>query len=462
MSRFPRLRFETDIFADVDAVYLTHAHCDHLDPYTLTRLWNELSDPPILIIPVSLSHLIPICTQYLRNLEIIVLKPHCPIVFKGVELLGFFDVGDQPNNEEDVMILVLTHEQERVLIEADARLGLELIHFRQFVSMLMRAPHLETVVYLTTENELTGTMEGRNCSSIEERQALFEYAFEELYASVEQLYVPFDDPMDLWKEKRLLRLIYGQGLTAPHELDARWQKILFPVRIDDRVQAEREVAQRYGYNHSIDSLHVGYTHTVVAGKIIDTHEIQGLTMLDNEEQRVFDMSIPFFPELPCAPLRMNRRDIEKQRGQISALLNTYFLPFLLGLRQPPVLHLLSEHQGMYRIQIHYGSVLHTHCYDYTLSFENMSFVEKESTMEPSHEAYWANDLLDFWEGYCDEFSTFSRRQIPAPYMRLWSAMATPLLNSDMMKKRVELHFERASQGLSARSWVLEMYESVST
>ena len=461
MSRFPRVRFEADIFADVDAVYLTHAHCDHLDPYTLTRLWNELDKPPTLIIPISLGHLIPLCTQYLKGLEIIVLKPHSPIVFKGVEFLGFFDVGYQPNNEEDVMILVLTHEQERILVEADARLGLELVHFRQFVSMLLRAPHLETAVYLTTENELSGTMEGRNCSSIEERQALFEYAFEELHTSIEQLYVPFDDPMDLWKEKHLIRLIHGQGLTAPHELDERWQKILFPVRIDDRVQAEREVAERYGYEHSIDALHVGHTHTIVAGEIVDKHKIGGLTILDNEEQRIFELNLPFFPELPCAPLRMNLRDVEQQRVQIIALLNTCFLPFLLGLRQPPVLHLLSEHQGMYRIQIHYGSVLHEQSYDYTLSFEQMSFVEAKSNMEPAHEAYWANDLIDFLEGYCDEFSTFSRRQIPAPYMRLWAAMATPLLNSDMMKRRLELHFERAAQGLSPSSWVLEMYESIS-
>ena len=457
MSRFPRVRFDTEMFSNVDAIYLTHGHCDHLDPYTLIRFWNDLESPPALIIPVSLSFLVPIFERYLNCPDIIVLKPHVTISFAGLELLGFFDVSDQPNNEEDVMVLVVTNHNERVLVEADARLSLELIHFRQFVSMLLRAPNLDTVVYLTTENELTGTMEGRNCSSVEDREELLAYATEEMYTSIEHLYIPFDDPMDLWKDNRLIRLIHGQGLTAPHALDERWHKILFPVRIEHRIQAEREIAKQYGYAHSIDGLTVGHTHTIVRGVMTNKIPISGYRLLDQESQRGYECANEFFPNLPCAPLRAYEGETEHQKRRLESLLNDFFVPYLHGVRQPPVLHLLSENDGEYRIHIHYGSTLDSYSV-YILSFAHPIFVESASS-SPPHEAYWANDLIDFLEGMCDEFSTFCRRQIPAPYMRLWTALATPLLNSERAQKRIERHFERASKGYTPDSWVLEYYST---
>ena len=188
------------------------------DPYTLTRLWQELENPPVLLLPVSLSFLIPVFEEYLKSPTILVLEGHQAIDFRGLELLGFFDVGYEVTNEEDVMVLVVTNGAERVLVEADARLALELPNFRQYISMLMRAPNIESAVYLTTENELTGTLESRNCRTIEQREAVRQSALSEMWESVNHLYAPVDDPMDLWQSDQLLRLVHGQGLTAPHEL----------------------------------------------------------------------------------------------------------------------------------------------------------------------------------------------------------------------------------------------------
>ena len=456
MSRFPRVRFDSSLFSDVDAVYLTHAHCDHLDPYTLMRLWTELETPPILILPESLSFLVPTLEEYVPNVDIVLLKAHVSFCLGNVDLLGFFDVSPYPNNEEDVMVLILSHHNERVLIEADARLSLDVPSIREFVGSLLQEPHLESIVYLTTENELTGTMEGRLCSSQEERQELVEYAFSELYASVEHLYMPVDDASYIWNDPRLLRLVHGQGLTAPHELDERWQNILFPVRIQDRVRIEREVSAGFGYVHQIEELNAGMSYRIHDAHIIDVQEIMGLELLDREERRIFDEELDFFPALPCAPLDSSKRDVSIQKDKILSLLNHSFLPYLHGVRNPSVLYLLTEHEGEYRIQMHYGGEEYSVCSTYALSFHHMCFTEIHSE-EPPHEAYWANDIVDFLDGLCDEFSTFCRRQIPAPYMRLWAFLATPLMNSALQKKRIALHFERAKQGFLPSSWVLERY-----
>ncbi|MFT5686750.1 MAG: hypothetical protein ACI8RZ_007707 [Myxococcota bacterium] len=456
MGRFPRLRFAVADLAPIHAVYLSHAHCDHLDPYTLIRLWRELAEPPVLLVPVSLTFLLPLLREHLSGVDIRVLEGHTPMMFRGLELLGFFDVGEQATNEDDVMVLVISNGSERVLIEADARLSLELVRFREYISLLMRGPGIDSAVYLTTENELTGTMEGRVCQTTEEREALQACAFEELLEAVEHLYLPVEDEADLWQGESVLRLVHGQGLCAPQALDPRWQRILFPVRIADRVEAERAVAKQVGCRHRIDSLQVGCVHTVVAGRLTTVEPLGGLVMLDAEADREFDATLPFFPPLACAPLRSDVRDRAQQRARILALLNDRFLPHLHGLRQPPVLHLLANHGGSYRIRVQLGSHVDEDVRDYVLSYAGRCFVEADGFDEPQ-EAYWANDLDDFLDGRCDEFSTSCRQQLPAEEMRLWVCLATPLLNSDLVLKRVRLHFERASQGLSPGSWVMEMY-----
>jgi L-ascorbate metabolism protein UlaG (beta-lactamase superfamily) len=455
MGRFPRLRFQVADLAPVDAVYLSHAHCDHLDPYTLVRLWRELDSPPVLFLPVSLTFLLPVLREYLDGVDIRVLEGHTAESFRGLELLGFFDVGAEATNEDDVMVLVVTNGTERVLVEADARLSLELLRFREYISLLMCGPSIDSAVYLTTENELTGTMESRNCTTLEDRETLLEVATEELLEAVSHLYTPFEDPTDLWQGERVLRLVHGQGLTAPHELDARWQRILFPVRVADRVQIERAVAEQSGCRHHIDSLTVGHTHTIVAGRIEHIEPVPWLEMLDREEDRAFDVQLPFFPALPCAPLHAGIRDVQVQRARILALLNERFLPYLHGLRQPPVLHLLAAHGGAYRIRVHYGERAGEQAWDYVLRYGERCFVEGVASGE-EQEAYWGHDLDDFLDGRCDEFSPFCRQQFPVEEMRLWVCLATPLLNSDLVSKKVRLHFERASQGLSPGSWVMEM------
>ena len=36
----PRLRFSWEAFGSIDGIYISHAHCDHPDLHTLTRIWK--------------------------------------------------------------------------------------------------------------------------------------------------------------------------------------------------------------------------------------------------------------------------------------------------------------------------------------------------------------------------------------------------------------------------------------
>ena len=355
------------------------------------------------------------------------------------------------------MVLVVSHGTERVLVEADARLSLELPRFRAYLSMLMREPHLDSAVWLTTENELNGTMAGRLCTTPDERAELYEACMEELELAVNQLYAPVDDaadaPDDVWQGEGVLRLVHGQGLGAAPELDPRWQRVLFPVRVADRVALERAIASQMGCRHGIDALRVGCTHRIEAGAVVDVTPEAWLELLDDEADRAFEPGIAFAPVLPWAPLRSDPRDADAQADRILAALNQRFLPHLHGMRSPPVIHLLSDHGGQYRVRVHFGDRLGLEARDFVLGFGGRGFVVGPAEGVEPQEAYWANDLDDVLDGRCDEFSTFGRQQFPVAEMRLWASLATPLLNSDLVARRVELHFERAHAGKTPGSWV---------
>ena len=460
MGRFPRARFEVDALAPIDAVFISHAHSDHLDPYTLVRLWQELVRPPVLLLPVTLAFLKPVFEAHLDGCDIRLLAPHQAMPFQGVELFGFYDIGMAPTNEDDVMVLVVRCGAEVVLVEADADLSLDDPQMRSFLTYLLAGPGTESAVFLTTQNELTGTVLSKDCPSLDARGELAEHAMNELLDAVQALYTPADDPDDLWQCPHLLRLIHGQGLTAPHALDPRWQHILFPVRIEHRVREEQATAARMGCRHRVDALTVGAVHTISAGQVLSTEALGGLELLDDEAGRRFDARLAFFPDLPCAPLRTDPRDIDRQRSRILALLDNRFLPFLHGGRAPSALHLFSAHGGSYRLRVHFGAKVEDGAWDYVVDFEHPRFVEVPPAEAEPQETYWANDLDDFLDGRCDEFSTFCRAPFPGASeqaIRLRACLATPLLNSDLVLKRVGLHFDRARSGQTPGSFVLPLY-----
>lgn len=456
MGRFPRVRFEEHALEPVHGIYLTHGHSDHLDPYTLVALYDAFDDKPVLLLPATLAFLVPVFREHLPDVAIQILHAHVPARFRGIELLGFYDISPIPTNEDDVMVLVVTNGTERVLLEADANLSFEHPELRAFVSHLLREPGIDSAVFLTTENELTGTLESKDCRTLDDREDLVERAMDEMLQAVVALYEPNDDPDDLWFGEHVVRLIHGQGLGAPGHLDARWNRILFPVRIAHRVREERAVAERLGYAHTIAELAVGQVTTVMGGSVTGCTPLAGLTLLDDEASRTFDGTLAFFPEMPCAPLRGDAREPAEQERRLLDLLNGRFLPYLHGARTPPVHHLLAGFEGAYRIRLHFGSRVDERVVDAVLSFEEPTFVLAAVEGE-AQEAYWANDLEDFLDGRCDEFSDFCRTPLPRAENRLWACLAMPLLNADLLRRRTRLHFERARAGETADSFVRDLY-----
>lgn len=63
MERTVKVRLDPKKIETIDAVYISHSHTDHFDPYTLVDLYK--SEKPILLLPFTLTYLAPLLREHL-------------------------------------------------------------------------------------------------------------------------------------------------------------------------------------------------------------------------------------------------------------------------------------------------------------------------------------------------------------------------------------------------------------
>lgn len=292
----------------------------------------------------------------------------------------------------------------------------------------------------------------------EDRLARVDRSIERASAEIFEIYTPMEDAEgDLWQNERLVRLVGGQGMCFPQELGAVWNRVLFPLRLEDRVELERGTATSLGCLHEVEVFAPGCVHRLEGGRLEAREPCPFLELLDREEDRHFDPELGVIDDFPVAPLADAARDPEKQRRAVLDVLNQRFLPHLIGSRSPPLEHLLGSQRGEYRIRVRYGTTRDHEDRDYRLTFDRVRFEEALAMERSPDEFYWANDLEDFLEGRCDEFSTFCRKPLGSPAQRLWNCLGLPYLNNDLIERKLRFHFERAARGESLSEWVLSFY-----
>lgn len=476
MGRFPRVRFDAAALAPLDAIFLSHSHTDHLDPYTLVRLWRELPSRPALLLPESLSFLIPLLREFLARVEVVLLRHMEEIEFRGVKLRAFFNPEREPTNEDDVMVLIVDAGRTVLLNECDALLPFYDAEFRASLAEKLFKPEVETVIFLTAKNELEATMSSLSAASPEDRLERLSRSLERTQEEIEEIFIAEDGATDdgddeeseedgarapdLWRDPRIVRLIGGQGMCYPQAIRPEWNRVLFPIDLETRAVMERDFVLGLDGSTSIEPFAPGREYETGAGGVLLERSAEWLRLLDKKDDRRFDPAVDIVDDHPVAPLRDEERDEAKQAHLILSLLDERFRPWLIGARRPPVEHLLGERGGSYRVRVRYGTTTRHRDRDYVLTFARMRFTEhsvEESEQAPPDEHYWANDLEDFAAGECDEFSIFCRRPLSAPARRFWSMLGLPYLNEDLVERKLRLHFERASRGKSLEDWVLRAY-----
>lgn len=73
MERSVKIKLDPEKMKSIDAIYISHAHTDHLDPYTLMEIYAHAN--PLLILPVTLRFLAPLFAEHLPTAQIHWLAP---------------------------------------------------------------------------------------------------------------------------------------------------------------------------------------------------------------------------------------------------------------------------------------------------------------------------------------------------------------------------------------------------
>lgn len=102
---------------------------------------------------------------------------------------------------------------------------------------------------------------------------------------------------------------------------------------------------------------------------------------------------------------------------------------------------------------------------YVFSFQDTVFhleakgeyIEGENVCQ---EDYWMNDLEDFWNGSQELYSNFFHLLDPKRTYRLWNMLGVNFFNNDIVKRKYEYHFERASQGKVVEEFVEGIYSEL--
>ena len=63
MERTVQVNLDPSKIETIDAIYISHTHTDHFDPYTLTEMYTHAK--PLLLLPHTLAYLVPLIREYL-------------------------------------------------------------------------------------------------------------------------------------------------------------------------------------------------------------------------------------------------------------------------------------------------------------------------------------------------------------------------------------------------------------
>jgi hypothetical protein len=443
---------------DIDGLFISHPHCDHFDPYTLVPLYKK--QRPVLLLPETTAYLRPLLREYLNDPEILILHEGEKVRFRGVTLQGLNFINGYHTNEDDVMCLAISGSDEFAFFEGDTAVP-DTEEAWEGLYKLAAAKKFQNRLYVAVRNELEAlflSYDGRDRAM--RRRAMQQYRRrrdEEIQNDFEK-FVDSGVP-EIWSLPGMVRVLIGQGMILPPELEERALRLSAPFPLAEVVGQEKKAAARTGKKLTILPHKPGFFAEIESGRIIKEGRLPYL-------EKVLHHSVSYDSELILnrkqihRPLRNERRNVQQQRTVMLDLLNGRYRPALAADLEEPLKKIIREAKGhTYVIEIKYGTAEDFQSIRYGIGFEDLDFVEldeeRQKTTEPA-ESYWANDLEDHLTGTQDMFSTTLHTFEEGRNIRLWNWLGLPFLNSDLIMKKMAVHFERAARGETVADWVLPL------
>lgn len=244
MERNPRISLEDEKITTLDVVYLSHAHCDHFDPYTLVPLFRIAS--PLLLVPETIEYLVPIITRFIPHAKIHVLKHREIFTHRGIDFQGICFDNEAITNEDDVMTIAISNQEELVYAEIDTLIPKTEEAYDMLYRLFTRKPYAR-VTYLSSRNEL-----GANVPMLDQKTDTDREKFRKQYRSSRKEELEWDyeflasgEYKDFTEVPNFARGFIGQGICYPSLLDSTLARTT-AMSLIDISELETSIARKYG------------------------------------------------------------------------------------------------------------------------------------------------------------------------------------------------------------------------
>jgi len=459
MERTPRVKIDWSSLPQIDAVFISHSHMDHLDPYFLTELYRHQS--PTLLLPSMLGYLVPTVREYLPTAQVELL-PHLETrTFAGeVELTGLVFAEDRITNEDDVTTLFVAHGKDAAYFEIDTVPPMIYEEQQKLVDLFM-ARNFKSRTYVHSANELEGNLKLFDFPTAKTRK---EWARQYVAARKEEILERYETSVEhelplaaLWRQQGFRSAFIGQGLRYPYELS----KTLAATKIFDLEQVAETygfIASEFGIETPFLALHGGETLDTKSGNV-GPGNISGMAFGDTITANLEHGDSAYRAK---GPIYSSTKAPEEQERDILAALNAKFLPTKIAdqndsLKQILILEEVTE----YVIEVKYGNSAPYDSRYYAWGFDRVAFERlalNGQDIPKIQESYFANDLVDFLDGRLELYCNFIQDLDPEMNYRLWTTLGATFLNHDIVRKKYRYHFENAKSGGTAEDYVMEMYQ----
>lgn len=245
MERSVKIELDHASLSSIDAIYLSHAHTDHFDPYTLSEIYS-VTDHPLLLLPITLSYLVPLIEEYLPTARYEILRPGVPYMLEGVEIMGHMFPQSNITNEDDVMMLSIATDRELLFAEIDTLPEEDDLEVQKSLYRIFTRREYETACYLATRNELDGDLPLLDLPPKKRSSFHDEYIAsrkESMYFSYQKWeYEDFESFPNLFEIPGFVRGYIGQGMCYPTELSSSLSRFhIFPL--DEIASMETDIAR---------------------------------------------------------------------------------------------------------------------------------------------------------------------------------------------------------------------------
>lgn len=453
MARYPKIEIDYEKF-EVDVIFLSHSHSDHLDPYTLIQIYEHLKPRPLLLIPETLGFLEPLFKKYLPKQKVKILKNREIFEYEGIEFEGIIFENEEITNEDDVMTIAISNQKELLYAEIDT-LPPENIETLELLYEVFTRKKYETALYLGTRNELEGNFKILDAKSTTERKKIQKEYLLQRTQEIEYSFYRFEDEFawvpDIQTLPSFVKWYIWQGIIHPNP---EFLKLRI-LKLDQIVKIENSFGKKYGKIFPITYFEPGKSY------IIEKKEVQGAGAISFLKNFTLDdpetnLDTEIYKQESLGPLDERKGNFKAQEQKILQMLNTKFLPYQLGNIDDNLKNiLLNSKNHRYIIKIKYGNSQEYFERNYYFDFWSFGFQEEKGKHEWYNEDYWANDVEDFLDGRQELYSNFWHTLNPTKAYRVWTCLGANFLNNDLVYKKYELHFKRAAHWESVNSFVMK-------